>query len=714
MLETPSEILKELERLRAENERLRQRAVAPISTDANAELRLLRNIFLETSIAPNVDAALGVVLRQVCQATGWRLGQAWVLSSDGTSLECSPAYYASARGIEKFRSFSENFRFDAGLGLPGRVWSSGRHAWIRDVAKDSNFPRIHIAIEAGLRSAMGFPVLAGQDVVAIIEFFSTEARDEDGQLMDLIAAVAAQLGSVIKSKLAEDALREAREFLSSLLENAPMPIYVRNADDRYRLVNRAWEEFAGKNRSQVIGQTPDAIYHSKTSHHLIERNRRVMESGEPITAEEAIERADGMHYFHTVKFPLRDAEGRIDAVGGISIDITERKRLEQQLLQAQKMESIGRLAGGVAHDFNNLLTAILGYMELLRPKLAGDDSAESYLRSLGQAAERGTALAQQLLAFARKQIIEPRILNLNELILRMDTILRRLIGEHIDLVVLPSDGLGHVRADPGQLEQIVLNLAVNSRDAMPQGGKLSIATANIALKESDARRHAHAKPGEYVLVTISDTGMGMSNEVKKHLFEPFYTTKGAGSGTGLGLATCYGIVKQNGGYIAVYSELERGTSIEIYLPRVHTPASLAVPEERPAQPTGTETILLVEDEPLVRTVFVAALRQRGFHVLEANNGEEALLVAQGFPGTIHLLVTDVVMPRLGGRKLAEILILDRPQVRTLYVSGYTENTVFDHSVLTEGVAFLQKPFVPATLVKKVRDVLDAALPPSRM
>jgi PAS domain S-box-containing protein len=706
MLETPSEILKELERLRAENLRLQQNT-------ANTELQLLRNIVMETSLAPNVHAALAAMLRQICQATSWGLGQAWVLSADGAALECSPAYFSTIQGIDKFRSFSENFRFSLDLGLPGRVWSSRQPCWIRDVAQDSNFPRIQLALEAHLKSAIGFPVVAGQEVVAIIEFFAPEVRDQDAQWVELIAAVSAQAGSVIKTKLAEDALREAREFLTSLLDNAPMPIYVRGADDRYRLVNRAWEEFACKKRDEVIGQKPAGVYREKASEHLIQQNHHVLESGIAITAEEAIERRDGTHYFHTVKFPLRDSEGRIDAVGGISIDITERKRLEQQLLQAQKMESVGRLAGGVAHDFNNLLTAILGYMELLRPKIVGDKSAESFLRSIGQAAERGTALAKQLLAFARKQIVEPKIINLNELILRMDTILRRLIGEHIDLVAVPGEGLGNVHADPGQLEQIVLNLAVNARDAMPQGGKLSIATSNIALKKSDIRRHHNAKPGEYVLLTVSDTGVGMSDDVKKHLFEPFFTTKGPGAGTGLGLATCYGIVKQNGGFLAVYSELGSGTSIEIYLPRVHTPAPDPAAGKL-AQPTGTETILLVEDEPLVRTVFVAALRQRGFTVLEASNGEEALQVAQNYSGSIHLLVTDVVMPRLGGRKLAEILILDRPHVRTLYVSGYTENAVFDHSVLKEGVAFLQKPFVPATLVKKVRDVLDAARPPSRM
>jgi PAS domain S-box-containing protein len=708
MLDTPSEILKELERLRAENERLRQALAHP-----NSELSLLRNIFLSTSMAPNVDAALDGILHQIGEATGWPMGQAWVLSGDGTSLECSPAFFSTIKDIEKFRAFSENFRFDAGLGLPGRVWSSRRHAWIRDVATDSNFPRVHIALEAKLHSAIGFPVLAGEEVVAIIEFFAFESRDEDLPLIEMTAAVTAQIGSVIKSKLAEDALRQAREFLSSLLDHAPVPIYVRDADDRYRLVNRAWEEFTGKKRQQVIGQRPDIVHQSKSLRELMERNRRVIESGKPIAGEEAIERSDGTHYFHTVKFPLRDGEGRVEAVGGISIDITERKRLEQQLLQSQKMESVGRLAGGVAHEFNNLLTAILGYMELLGPKLAGDDPAQSYLRSIGQAANRGTALAQQLLAFARKQIIEPRIVNLNELMLRMNTILRRLIGEHIDLVALPSDGLGNVRADPGQLEQIVLSLAVNARDAMPNGGKLSIATANITLQEAEVRRYPAVKAGEYVLLTVSDTGTGMSDEVKRHLFEPFYTTKGvqSGGGTGLGLAMCYGIVKQNGGHIAVYSELGRGTSIEIYLPRVHAPAPRPAVDERMPQLAGTETILLVEDEPLVRTVFAAALRQRGFNILEAANGEEALRLAQEYKETIHLLVTDVVMPRLGGRRLAEILILDRPHVRTLFVSGYTENTVFDHSVLTEGVAFLQKPFMPVALVKKVREVLDAALPP---
>lgn len=398
-------------------------------------------------------------------------------------------------------------------------------------------------------------------------------------------------------------------------------------------------------------------------------------------------------------------------------EINERKRaealrneLEQQFRQAQKMEAIGRLAGGVAHDFNNLLTAIMGYGAMAMDTLPADHSARADLEGIQKTAQRAANLTRQLLAFARRQIIEPRVLNLNDLILNVEKMLRRLISEDIKLSTVLGPDLEPIKADPGQLEQVLLNLAVNARDAMPQGGELVIETANVSLDQDYARRHAEVTPGEYVLLAVSDTGLGMTEEVKARLFEPFFTTKEVGKGTGLGLATCFGIVKQNGGHIRAYSELGLGTTFKIYLPQVEgTAVPLIRPEAVDTLTQGSETILLAEDEITVRDLAAQSLRQQGYTVLEAADGLDALDLARRQPKKeIHLLVTDMVMPRMGGADLAEQLRSLRPDLKVLFMSGYTDSTIIRYGLPQTGTVFLQKPFSPQRLVQKVREVLDRA------
>jgi len=386
----------------------------------------------------------------------------------------------------------------------------------------------------------------------------------------------------------------------------------------------------------------------------------------------------------------------------------ERKQLEAQFLQAQKMESVGRLAGGVAHDFNNLLTAMLGYATLALGAIPPDNPARLHVHQVQRAANRAASLTHQLLAFARRQIIEPRVTNLNHLILDMDKMLRRLIGEDIELLTLVARDLWAVKVDPSQIEQVLVNLAVNARDAMSEGGRLTIETANVTLGSDYARSHAEVSPGEYVMLAVSDTGLGMTEEVKAHLFEPFFTTKEQGKGTGLGLATCYGLVKQSGGHIWVYSEVGKGTTFKIYLPRVEEAVS-GLPQHEAAAPPrrGTETVLLVEDEPSVREVAAHVLRDQGYRVLEAANGDEAFRLAQEYANQeIHLLLADVVLPQMGGRELADRLKALRPDIKVLFISGYTDNAIVHHGALEAGVAFLQKPFSPTALARKVREVLD--------
>jgi PAS domain S-box-containing protein len=389
-------------------------------------------------------------------------------------------------------------------------------------------------------------------------------------------------------------------------------------------------------------------------------------------------------------------------------DITERKLLQQQLIQSQKMEAVGRLAGGVAHDFNNLLTAIFGYADLLAEELAPDHPGRADLNEIRTATTRAAALTRQLLAFSRQQVLQPVVLNLNDMVENIEKMLRRILGEDVELHTALAPNLANTRADPGQIEQVIMNLAVNARDAMPTGGKLTIETANVELDAAYAKQHQPVIPGHFVMLAVSDTGIGMDDATKARIFEPFFTTKEVGKGTGLGLATVYGIVKQSGGYVWLYSEPGKGAAFKIYLPRVDAErdAPVAAPESV-GTVAGTETVLVAEDDPLLLPLARDLLKKLGYHVLEARDSAEALAVARGHHGDIHLLVSDVVMPRGGGFQLAQQLIAERPALRVLYVSGYTDEAIVRHGLLARGLNYLQKPFTPAVLARKVREVLDA-------
>ena len=385
----------------------------------------------------------------------------------------------------------------------------------------------------------------------------------------------------------------------------------------------------------------------------------------------------------------------------------DRRRLEEQYHQAQKMESLGRLTGGVAHDFNNLLTAINGFAELLQMRLPPDDPQQPMVSSILHSGQRAADLVRQLLAFSRKQIIEPEILDLNAVVANMDKMLRRVIGEDIQLKTVLAPDLWSVKIDPTQLEQIVVNLAVNARDAMPDGGRLTIETANVFLDGAYMATHVEAQAGQHVRLAISDSGVGISEEAMAQIFEPFFTTKELGRGTGLGLATVHGIVKQNGGDIQVYSEQDVGTTFKVYLPSaVEIGSEKTFPEIEVEIPTGHETVLLVEDDATVRSLVQRVLQSLGYNLLEAEGGQEALQIAAGYDDFIHLLLTDVVMPDINGKKLAEELLQTRPDLKVLFMSGYTDNAIAHHGVLDPGTAFVQKPFSPTVIAHRIREVLD--------
>jgi PAS domain S-box-containing protein len=405
--------------------------------------------------------------------------------------------------------------------------------------------------------------------------------------------------------------------------------------------------------------------------------------------------------------PLRDGEGAIQGVIGVALDITERERLTDQLRQSQKMQAVGELAGGVAHDFNNLLMVVKGHSQLLLDRMPESSPLRLSVEQVEKAADRAAALTRQLLAFSRKQVLQARVMDLNDTVAGMIRMFSRVIGENIQMAFVPGGKLGRVKADPGQIEQVLLNLVVNARDAMPDGGRLTIETSNVELDSAYSATHTSFEPGLYVMLTVTDTGCGMDAQTQTRMFEPFFTTKGPGKGTGLGLSTVYGVVKQSGGYIYVYSETGRGTTFKIYLPQVSAKLDVVSPDsEKRRSSRGTETILFVEDEQSVRELVRDYLVGAGYCVLEASDGVQGLKVAASHPGPIHMLITDVVMPHLSGPELATKLSAQRPGLKTLFISGYTDDTVFRHGVLEGGVAFLQKPFNLKALAQKIREVLS--------
>ena len=511
---------------------------------------------------------------------------------------------------------------------------------------------------------------------------------------------------VTEWRQAQEALRDSREYLNQIINRIGDPIAVKNRDHKHVLVNDAFCAFTEQRPEDLLGKTGFEYFPEEIARRLWEDEEKVLQTGrESHTENTIIDRHGQLRTVMVKRSLLTNKNGEKQLVFVIR-DITEYKKLEAQLLQAQKMEAIGALAGGVAHDFNNLLNVINGYSELALDALAQNDPIREDIEQIWAAGRRAATLTSQLLAFSRKQILQPKVLNLNEIIDQMSSMLRRLIGENIDLIAKFPKDLGMINADPAKIEQVILNLAVNARDAMPQGGILTIETANVEFDENYVKEYSPAKPGAYVMLAISDNGIGMDAKTQTRIFEPFYTTKGKEKGTGLGLATVYGIVKQSSGFIRVDSELGKGAKIKIYFPRVEgTSAKAAVADGKEQEFLGSETVLLVEDETAVRALASRILRDRGYNVIEASGGMEALRLASEFPGKIHLVVSDVIMPGMSGRALVSQIEAARPGILALYISGYTDDAIVHHGILDSNIAFLQKPFSPNQLARKVWDAL---------
>ncbi|HYL62874.1 MAG TPA: ATP-binding protein [Candidatus Methylomirabilis sp.] len=505
-------------------------------------------------------------------------------------------------------------------------------------------------------------------------------------------------------------LQASERRYRSLFERHLAGVFTTTPDGRYIDCNEAYAHIFGcASREEMLSRSPVELYSSAAARD--EQVAALREAKTFTNMEARRRRKDGTYIWvlHNVTL-LHDEKGN-EIIEGTVVDITERKRLEEQLRQSQKMEAIGQLAGGVAHDFNNLLTVIQGYTRLILDTSPSQAETRAYAEHIDSSAERAAALTRHLLAFSRKQVLQPKVIDLNTLVTNLDKMLRRVIGEHIDMMTVAEPRLGAVKADPGQVEQVIMNLVVNARDAMSTGGKITVETANVELDENYAREHEGVQPGRYVMLAVSDTGVGMDAQTQARIFEPFFTTKELGHGTGLGLSTVYGIVKQSGGHIWVYSEKGRGTTFKVYFARVDAPAEALPLPATPSTPArGRENILVVEDDDQLRELTRSVLAACGYSVSVAENGHAVAGICARRSEPIQLLLTDVVMPGVSGREVATWVSTRWPGVKVLYMSGYAPNSIVHHGVLDDGVFFLAKPFTPSTLAAKVREVLDYGSP----
>lgn len=636
------------------------------------------------SLVRNIDAALARI---------WTLNEA----DNVLELQASSGLYTHIDGAHA--------RVPVGKLEIGLIALKKSPHLTNDVAHDPRIGDPAWAQREGMVAFAGYPLVLEDRVVGVMAVFARQPLSQS--TLQAMASVASQIALGISRKQAEAYLRETNEKLQSLVRAAPLGIMILDREARVHQWNPAAERIFGWSEAEVLGKPSPSIPPAERAafEKTLESDWRGIAQA---NSRSTRLRKDGSVVDVSIwTAPLRDRQGRIVASLRIFADITDRLRLEEQFRQAQKMEAIGRLAGGVAHDFNNILTVISGFCDVALEGVAQHDPVVNDIVEIKKASDRAASLTRQLLAFSRRQILSPKVLDLNSLIRDMEKMLARILGEDIDLRMALQERLSCIEADPGQIEQVLLNLAVNARDAMPGGGQLFIETKDTVIDPAYAQLHLDAVPGEYVMLAVSDTGVGMNEDTRSHLFEPFFTTKSEGKGTGLGLATIYGIVKQSRGTISVYSEPGRGTSFKIYFPRLDSSGvANKLDTARPAAAGGSETILVAEDEETLRGLAVRVLGKCGYRVLSASDGAEAMNIVETHDGPIHMLLTDVVMPKAGGRQVAERAVRKFPEIKVLYISGYTDDSVVVNGVLEAEIAFLQKPFSPDALVRKVRHVLD--------
>lgn len=555
-------------------------------------------------------------------------------------------------------------------------------------------------------SALVVPLIHKGQVMGLLCLDDTRPREFSSEEISVVESAAGQVAAALVWAKAT----QVQQRLAAALEQSAESVMITDVRGYIIYINPAFEHVSGYSAAEVLGQKPHILKSGQQDLVFYQKMWSTITAGEVWRGRFVNKRKDGTLYTEdAVISPVKDKSGEIVNYVAVKRDITRELQLEEQYLQAQKMQAVGQLTAGIAHDFNNLLTAINGFAELAQSRREPDQVYQDMLDRILRSGRRAADLVSQLMAFSRKQVLESQIVNLNAVVTDIEKMLQRIIGEHITLKTAPAPDLGLVKVDPAQIQQVIVNLAVNARDAMPDGGYLTIETANVTLDENYTAEHLEMQPGEYVLLAVSDNGVGISAKVKARIFEPFFTTKESGQGTGLGLATVFGIVKQSGGHIWVYSEEGLGTTFKIYLPRTHEAASpVPSPESIHDLLVGKETILAVEDDAGVREFVTRILKQQGYTVLEATDAHEAIRLVKNHQGVIHLLLTDVIMPGANGRTLAAELEQICPGLKILFMSGYTNDAIAHHGVLEPGITFLPKPFTTLGLARKVREVLDVA------
>jgi PAS domain S-box-containing protein len=643
-----------------------------------------------------------------------------LLDTDGTTLRHGAAPSLPA----EYSRAVDGIQIGPCAGSCGTAAYRKQSVVVSDIATDPLWASCRqVALPHGLRACWSTPIASqGGKILGTFAIYYREPRTPDAEHLQLISHAVHLAGIAIEQERAKAELRAAEARYRTLVERLPAITYVAElgAGGPWHYVSPQIEAMLGFTPAEWLSDPMNWMnyIHPDDREVALAAEKLFQETHELFQAEYRMCARDGrLLWFRDEGVLLHETDGQGPLMQGVMYDITERKRLEDQLRHSQKMEAVGQLAGGVAHDFNNLLMLIQAHNEHLRDRLDPNDPTRKDALEIENAVTRAASLTGQLLAFSRKQVLRPKVLDLNAVLADVGKMLHRLLGENIEVTVLPAASLGRVKADPGQMEQVMLNLAVNSRDAMPTGGRLTIETCDVELDENDSRSHEGAPPGRYVMLTVSDTGSGMDTETQAHIFEPFFTTKAPGKGTGLGLATVYGVVKQSGGWIWVDSKPGCGTTFKIHLPRVEEsgieeskaeaqPASRTVPALASA-PKGTETVLVVEDQDGIRDIVGESLRRNGYKVLIAVDGDQALQMASTYADPIHLLVTDLVMPNIGGRELASRLTPLRPQLKVLFMSGYSEYSALNDEATVHSATVLQKPFSLDALVRNVRRVLDS-------
>jgi len=681
------------------------------SSDALSQLdeAILALIMAQTPLADVLEA----ICVQIDKRYAGLLCSVLLLESDGTTLRS----IAAPNLPKEYCQAIDGFQIGARVGSCGTAVYRREQVVVSDIANDPLWEDYRqLALRHGLRACWSTPI-ASQDgkMLGTFAIYYREPRTPDAKHLQLIAHATNLAGIAIERDRAKTELRAAESRFRTLVERLPAITYVAELGPE-----GPWH-YVSPQIESILGFSPGEWLSSPTNwmdrilaedrHIALAAEKRFQETHELFHAEYRMLARDGsLLWFRDEAVMLRDTDSQSLLMQGVLYDITERKRLEDELRHSQKMEAVGQLAGGVAHDFNNLLMLIQAHNERLRERLVPDDPAHKDAIEIEHAVIRAASLTRQLLAFSRKQVLQPKVLDLNAVLTGVAMMLDRLIGKNIELTVAPEPSLWRVKADPGQMEQVILNLAVNARDAMPHGGKLGIETRNVNLDEAYAGSHEGFEPGSYVRLSVSDTGTGMDAGTRARMFEPFFTTKEPGKGTGLGLATVYGVVKQTGGWIWVSSELGQGTTFEIYLPQIAEVEKLVTTSAKKATPTyaakGTETVLVVEDQDGIRDLVGEFLRRNGYTVLHAVDGDEALRLAGEYKDVIDLLLTDLLMPNIGGRELAQRLSRVRPRMSVLFMSGYPEHPSLEDEGNGRHAAVLQKPFSMDNLARKIRNVLD--------